>query len=77
MDHIRTEELRKLPYVQDVPADTRITLLRPFYDQENQDWILYVPVSDGELGRLAGGEPVVGSYFARQPADQNSEYNNV
>ena len=69
MNRFPVDEVRKLPYVDQMPTDGRPILLRPFYDHERKVWISYVPVGDGKLGRLAGGEVIVGSYFARAPAD--------
>jgi hypothetical protein len=69
MNRFPVEEVRKLPYVDQMPTDDRPILLRPFYDHERKEWISYVPVGDGKLVRLAGGEVIVGSYFARAPAD--------
>lgn len=68
MDRVSIDEFRKLPYVQDLPTDKRIMSLRPYFDHETRAWILYIPDARGTLGRVAGGEPVVGTYFAQQPA---------
>ena len=70
---IPASELSKLPYVKRRPTDGRIVLLLPYYDAESKDWIFNVPVAKDELGRLAGGEPVVSSYFATQPAKPDTD----
>jgi hypothetical protein len=46
-----------------------LLVLRPYWNAFDLNWHFYIPVRPGELGRIAGGEPVVGSYFASTPAD--------
>jgi hypothetical protein len=62
-------ELLKLPYLQTVPRDGRIVPLVTFWEQETADWYLYVVVNPGELGRMAGGEVISGSYVSSRVAD--------
>lgn len=63
-------ELWRLPYVDVVPDGNRSVLLgRPYFDSENKDWHLYFEVRKGWVGRIAGGEVIHGTYYAKQPAD--------
>jgi hypothetical protein len=66
---ISRDELKKLPYITDLPVDGRLVMVYTYWDDQNDEWILFLEVRPGELGRLAGGEPIVGSYFARRPQD--------
>jgi hypothetical protein len=66
---IPREELSKLPFVRHIPTDGRIVSLQSYYDHATGSWHLYVPVRQGELGRIAGGKPVSGSYFSTGAAD--------
>ena len=68
------EQLRKLPYLRNVPKDGRTVPLLTFFRRTAQDWHLYLPVKPGELGRLAGGEPISGSYLASAPADPGIDF---
>jgi hypothetical protein len=63
------DELKKLPFVHHVPTDERRIFLQPYFSHESNDWHLYIPVGDGKLGRMAGGEPVFGGYISPDPAD--------
>jgi hypothetical protein len=48
-------------------------MIQTFWDDQRDDWILFLEVRPGELGRLAGGEPIVGSYLARRPQDPGKD----
>jgi len=65
LDH--PEEAMKLPYVKHVPKDGRAISNYSFYDNENKDWILHLPIKQGKLARIAGGKVVVGGYLASEP----------
>jgi hypothetical protein len=65
-------ELAKLPYVQRVPKDGRVVPLLTFFD--GADWYLWIPVKDDELGRMAGGEVISGSYCAASTADPTRDF---
>lgn len=67
------EQLLQLPCVEVVPDDGRVVSLCAFYDHINGAWHLYLPVSPGQLGRIAGGETVLGSYYAAVPHDCNRD----
>lgn len=69
MEEIPTNELHRLPFVDNPPTDGRRVLLESYFDSTARDWFLYLEVEPGKLGRLAGGEPVYGGYFARDAAD--------
>jgi hypothetical protein len=45
-----------------------------FYEPAAGDWHLYLRVRPGELGRIAGGEPVSGSYFAANAVDPERDF---
>src|SRR5438094_453823 len=62
-------ELLKLPYLRTIPRDGRIVPLITFYEPAAADWHLYLVVRSGELGRMAGSEPISGSYVASGVAD--------
>jgi hypothetical protein len=66
-------EIHKLPYLRRVPDHGRTIPLKPFWEPESGEWHVYFPVSSSELGRLAGGEPVVGSYLSSQAADPQQD----
>ena len=68
------DQLEKLPFVQHIPDDGRIVSLQSYYDHETTDWHLWLPVRPGELGRIAGGEVVTGSYYAVAPADPSRDF---
>lgn len=67
------DELKKLPYLQRLPDGGRIVSLQSYYAHETHDWHLWLPVRPGELGRIAGGEVVTGSYYAEAPADASRD----
>lgn len=69
MPEVPTDELNQLPYYDAQPLAGRVVQLRSFYDHDDDEWHLYHPVSEGELGRIAGGEVVRGTYFAERPFD--------
>ncbi len=71
---ISRDELKKLPYLQRLPDGGRIVSLQSYYEHETQDWHLWLPVRPGELGRIAGGEVVTGSYYATAPADASLDF---
>ncbi|MBW1728499.1 MAG: hypothetical protein JRI96_17205 [Deltaproteobacteria bacterium] len=73
MDTLPLEEIKKLPYVEVFPRDGRAIFLRSFYDHENEDWILHLEAEPGKLARVAGGETIVGSYFAARPANPEKD----
>ena len=73
MGHITTAEFDKVPYVENVPTDGRAIVLQSFYDESEDDWHLYLEVQPGTLGRIAGGEPVIGGYYASVPADATQD----
>jgi hypothetical protein len=63
-------EIYRLPYVDHVPADGRsVSIQVPYFDDASGDWHLYFRPKAGVIGRMAGGEPVYGSYFGRRAAD--------
>jgi len=67
-------ELDRLPYVDFVPTDGRRVLIQvPYFDPAGSEWHLYFRPQKGMIGRIAGGEPVYGSYFAREPQDVNRD----
>jgi hypothetical protein len=70
---LSAEELRKLPYVKNLPAPGRAISLRSFWDDRARDWILFLQVAPGELGRIAGGETALGSYFGYVPYDATAD----
>ncbi|MBI1983016.1 MAG: hypothetical protein HYS61_02325 [Acidobacteria bacterium] len=72
-DSVPKDQLKKLPYLQHIPDDGRIVSLQSYYDHETSDWHLWLPVRPGELGRIAGGEVVTGSYYAVAPADPSRD----
>ena len=67
-------EIRKLPYLDRLPDDGRIVELRSFYDHDKGDWYLFHIVREGELGRIAGGQVVSGSYFSSYPVDSAKDF---
>lgn len=74
MDAVPLDEFDKVPYVQLKPTDGRVVFLRSFYDHNQEEWVLYVPFRPGELVRLAGGEPIVGTYFSDAVVDDSRDY---
>jgi hypothetical protein len=73
MEGLPVSEFAKLPYLKKVPSDGRSVVLRPYWDQSTEDWHFYFPAGPEELGRIAGGEPVVGSYLAQEPANPTAD----
>lgn len=67
------EEAKKIPYVKHIPNDGRAISNHSFYDHENKDWILHLPIGKGKLGRIAGGEIVVGGYLASQSENPDKD----
>jgi hypothetical protein len=67
------DELKKLPYITDVPSDGRSVMMITFWDDVAQDWILFFEVRPGELGRIAGGAPVVAPYVGRVPQQPDAD----
>lgn len=62
------EQFEQIPFIEEVPKDGRTVFLLPYYDVEEDDWYLYLPVRPGELGRIGGGESVTGAYFSTSEA---------
>lgn len=58
------KEFKKLPYVTQPPDDGRKVFLHPYYDDQEGDWKLFLPV-EGKFQRIKDGEPVVSCYFVR------------
>jgi hypothetical protein len=73
-ESVSRDELKKLPYLRHLPADGRIVSLQSFYDQRDSDWHLWLPVRKGELGRIAGGEVVTGSYYSAGPVEPQRDF---
>lgn len=69
MNTIPKREIAKVPYISHIPNDGRTIFLLPYFDHGDRDWHLYMEVKPGELGRVAGGESVVGTYFSSKPVD--------
>lgn len=67
------EQLSKLPYLRTVPRDGRIVPLITFYEPAAADWHLHMIVKPGELGRMAGGEPISGSYLSPKVAAPSTD----
>ena len=74
LEKLPKDELSKLPYVELLPSDARAVELRSYYDHDEDDWFLYLEVQERELGRIAGGEVVSGSYFSAKPADPDRDF---
>lgn len=72
-ESLSVAELSKLPYLRTVPRDGRTVPLITFYAPVAADWHLYLMVKPGELGRLAGGEPISGSYLSSAAADPGGD----
>lgn len=70
------EEAKKIPYVKNIPKDGRIIYNYSFYDHDKDDWIRHIHISGRRLGRIAGGQVVVGGYLASNPekADKDLEF---
>lgn len=67
-------ELGRLPYVDHVPTDGRRVMIQiAYFDDATGEWHLYFKPRAGIIGRMAGGEPVYGSYFARRPNDPSRD----
>lgn len=73
MPEIEREELTKLPYYEGQDLYGRIVQLRSYYSSEDDEWYMYLPVAEGELGRMGGGEVVHGAYFAEEPASPEKD----
>jgi len=73
-EFLAVEQLKKLPYLGSIPRDGRTVPLLTFYEPAAADWHLYLRVRPGELGRIAGGEPVSGSYFAANAVDLERDF---
>jgi hypothetical protein len=73
-ESLEVPELSKLPYLRTVPRDGRIVPLITFYEPAAADWHLYWIVKAGELGRIAGGEPISGSYVSSIAADATIDF---
>jgi hypothetical protein len=66
---LNADELRKLPYVANPPGPDRAVSLRSFWDDQSREWVLFIDVEPGQLGRIRGGETALGGYFGRVPYD--------
>lgn len=66
--NIAREEIAKLPFVRHTPSDGRIVQLQSWYDAAADDWHLYIPHEE-RLIRMQGGEAVLGTYYAKEPAN--------
>src|SRR3954452_10079156 len=67
------DQLSKLPYVSKRPTDGRGVYLTSYWDHENREWIFYMEVQPGELGRIAGGQPVRASYYGKEAAEPSRD----
>ncbi len=66
-------EFDQVPWVRNVPDPPRVVPLNSFYDDFSQEWFLFVPVEEGRLGRMAGGEVAQGPYYARRPVSPDRD----
>ena len=46
------DDLKKLPYITEVPSDGRSVMMMTFWDDVAQDWILFFEVRPGEWNEL-------------------------
>jgi hypothetical protein len=74
MSRLPRQEIEKLPYVVNYPTDNRAVFLKSFYDEDSGDWILFLEMERGKLGQIAGGEPIIGSYFSRVCEAPNRDF---
>jgi hypothetical protein len=70
---IPISEIRRLPFVDNAPRDGRNIVLESYFDSDAREWHLYLEVEEGQLGRIAGGEPVYGGYLSKIPADPSRD----
>jgi hypothetical protein len=66
-------DVERLPYLRAVPSGGRIAPLLTYYDHEQSDWHLHLPVEPGRLGRIAGGETISGSYIAKTKPEREDD----
>ena len=55
-------DLKKLPYITEVPSDGRSVLKMTFWDDDRAGLVLFFVVRPGESERIADGEAEVAPY---------------
>jgi hypothetical protein len=64
MEEAYTEDLKKIPYIDNVPSDGRSVGLYPYFDETKKAFITHVPKGDGKLIWIFA-EPVEAPYWAK------------
>ena len=80
MKQVHREELKKIPYIDNLPLDDRVVHLYPYFDETKNGFITYAPNIDGTL-TWVWAEPLESLYYTKsKSSDLNDiylDFNNV
>lgn len=69
---VNKEELKKIPYIDNIPSDGRIVFLQPYFDKADKTFKMFVP-SGGDKLTWIFAEPVQGCYFSDVIMDKTND----
>lgn len=80
MKQVHREELKKIPYIDNIPSDDRVIHSYPYFDEIKNGFINHIPNIDGTLTWM-WAEPIESLYYAKSKSvDLNDiylDFNNV
>jgi len=71
MNNITDDELKKIPYLGNMPNDGRLVLIRFFYDHKQNEWFAFHKKPNDEILIIKPSDLVIGSYISERPASIN------
>lgn len=74
MTSFPVDQLAQLPFIKRPPTDGRTVFLLPWFNDHTGQWELWLPVQPDVIGRMAGGEPTLGSYYGSRPVDSARDF---
>lgn len=72
MKYISKEEIQKIPYVDNMPSDGRVVHLAPYFDEDKNDFISYVPNGDNKLMWVLA-EPGDSGYYGKSKLNETND----
>lgn len=72
MKQVSKEELKNIPYVDNIPSDGRLVYLAPYFDEKKQGFITHVPTRNNKLTWI-WAEPAKSYYYSKSKFDEKSD----